>query len=69
MTVVSPSIEQALQLSLLIGGHYVTLQSLLSFILIVASFERCKDPPLDEMPLVHLEEFLHELFLHCSDAY
>ena len=69
MTVVSQTIEQVLQLSLLIRSHYVTLQPLLSFILIVASFHRCKDLPLGEMSLMHVEEFLHQLFLHCSDAY
>ena len=69
MTVVSQYVKQVLQLSLLIGRHYVTLKALLSFILIIASFECCKDLTLGEMPLMHLEEFFHQLFLHCSDAY
>ena len=69
MTVVSQYVKQVLQLSLLICRHYVTLKALLSFILIIASFECCKDLTHGKMPLMHLEEFFHQLFLHCSDAY
>ena len=69
MTVVSQYVKQALQLSLLISRHYVTLKALFSFILIVASFHCCKDLTLGEMAFMHLEEFFHQLFLHCSYAY
>ena len=63
MTEVSHRVEQVLQLSLLVSCHYVTLHSLLSFILIVAGFPSCKDLTLDEVTHVHVEEFFHQLLL------